>query len=133
MSPNQVRVVFERVAYQMVLAGWLRGYAFTAGIGHELVWRTEGAQKALLLKDLGQRYRLTDDDQSPLYFQMACKGIKLPPGILFPTIDIETSAFWQLCVGELDLDGDGDGLLGMVHIVTGWGPESENSSQVDEP
>lgn len=132
MSPNQVRVIFERVAYQMVLAGWLKGYGFTAGVGHELVWRKEGAQKAILLRDLGEKFSLADDDQSPLYFQMACKGIKLPQGILFPAIDIEVSAFWLLCVGELGLEGDGDGLLGMVHLVTGWGPDAETSVLVDE-
>ncbi|MEO5916579.1 MAG: hypothetical protein ABIS50_20250 [Luteolibacter sp.] len=131
MSPDQVRVIFERVAYRMVLAGWLKGYRFTAGIGHELIWRTEGAQNALLLKDLSEKYRLTDDDQSPLYFQMACKGMSLPDGISFPVIDIEVSEFWQLCVGELGLEGDNDGLLAMVHIVTSWGPESDASTRAD--
>jgi hypothetical protein len=132
MSPDQVRVIFERVAYQMVLAGWLKGYSFTGGIGHELTWRTEGAQKAMLLKDLGDKYHLTEDDLSPHYFQMACKGMKLPPGIAFPPIDIEVSAFWLLCVGELGLEGDSDGMLGLVHIVTSWGPEAESSSQFTE-
>ena len=131
MSPNQVRVVFEQVAYQMVLAGWLKSYAFTAGIGHQLVWRTEGAQKAILLKDVGEKFKLTDHDQAPLYFQMACKGMRLPPGIGFPTIDLEVAAFWQLCVGELGLEADGDGMLGMVHLVTGWGPEAETSTQAE--
>jgi hypothetical protein len=132
MSPDQVRIIFERVAYQMVLAGWLKGYAFTAGVGHELTWRAEGAQKALLLKDLGEKYRLSEDDLSPLYFQMACKGMRLPDGVSFPVIDIEVSAFWLLCVGELGLEGDGDGLLALVHIVTGWGPDAASSTQVGE-
>lgn len=132
MTPDQVRVIFERVAYQMVLAGWLKGYGFTGGIGHELVWRTEGAQKALLLKDLAEKYRLTDDDLSPLYFQMASKGMALPTGIAFPNLDIESSAFWLLCVEELGLDGDGDGLLALAHIVTGWGPDAETSTHVEE-
>lgn len=128
MDLDEVRVIFERVAYQMVLAGWLKSYRFTAGIGHELEWRNVGAQKALLLKDLSDKFSLTEDDGSPLYFHMACKGISLPDGIVFLPIDIEVSTFWLLCVSELRLDGDGDGLLGMVHLVTSWGPEAENSS-----
>lgn len=130
MSPDQVRVIFERVAYQMVVAGWLKRYAFTAGVGHELTWRTEGAQKAILLKDLGEKYHLTEDDLSSLYFQMACKGMPLPEGVSFPPIDIEVSAFWLLCVGELGLEGDGDGLLALIHIVTSWGADAESSTQV---
>lgn len=132
MSPDQVRVIFERVAYQMVVAGWLKRYAFTAGVGHELTWRTEGAQKAMLLRDLGEKYHLAEDDLSPLYFQMACKGMSLPAGVSFPPIDIEVSAFWLLCVGELGLEGDGDGLLALVHIVTSWGVNAESSTQVSE-
>lgn len=127
MTPDQVRVIFERVAYQMVMAGWLKGYAFTAGVGHELTWRTEGAQKAMLLKDLSDRFRLAENDLAPLYFQMACKGMKLPDGFFFTHLDIETTAFWMLCVGELKIDGDGDALLGMVHLVNGWGPEAATS------
>jgi hypothetical protein len=131
MSPDQVRVIFERVAYQMVVAGWLRRYAFTAGVGHELTWRTEGAQKAMLLKDLGERYHLAEDDLSPLHFQMACKGMNLPAGVSFPSIDIEVSAFWLLCVGELGLESDGDGMLALVHIVTGWGPDAASSTTAE--
>ncbi len=131
MEPDQVRVIFERVAYQMVLAGWLKGYRFTAGIGHEVVWRTEGAQKALLLKEVAERFSLTESDNAPLDFNMACKGIKRPDGAAFPSIDIETSAFWLLCVGELNLDTDPDGMLAMVHLVTGWGPEADAASCAD--
>ena len=129
MTPDQVRVIFERVAYQMVLAGWLKGYGFTAGIGHEVVWRPEGAQKALLLKDVSDKFVLTEDDNSPTFFHMACKGMALPPGIVFPPIDIEVTAFWLLSVDELHLNGDADGLLAMVHIVTSWGPEAANPGQ----
>ncbi|MES2921525.1 MAG: hypothetical protein V4819_08265 [Verrucomicrobiota bacterium] len=129
MTPDQVRVIFERVAYQMVIAGWLKGYGFTAGVGHQLIWRAEGAQKALLLKDLSDNFTLTEDDNSPLYFHMACKGLGLPHGIAFPPIEIEVSAFWLLCVGELGLEGDADGLLAMVHIVTSWGPDAGTSKQ----
>ena len=128
MSPDQVRVIFERVAYHMVLADWLRSYSFTGGTGHQLVWRADGAQKALLLKDLSGKFGLTGHDNYPLYFHMACKGLSLPPGIDFPPIDIEVSAFWLLCVEELDLDDDGDGLLGLVHLVSGWGPEAASST-----
>jgi hypothetical protein len=129
MSPDEVRVIFERVAYRMVAAGWLKGYSFTAGVGHELTWRAEGAQKALLLKDLSDRFRLAEDDDTPLYFHLACKGLSLPEGIKFPVIEIEVCAFWLLCVDELGLDNDGDGLLAMVHIVTSWGPETESVKQ----
>lgn len=131
MSPDQVRVIFERVAYQLVAAGWLKGYAFTGGVGHELVWRAEGAQKALLLKDLSEKFSLMDFDNAPVFFHMACKGMSVPDGIVFPSIDIEVSAFWLLCVGELGLEGDADGMLGLVHLVTGWGPEAETSTQAD--
>jgi hypothetical protein len=129
MEPDQVRVIFERVAYQMVLAGWLKGYGFTAGIGHDLVWRTEGAQKAILLKDVAEKFALTEDDNSPLFFHMACKGMALPEGVAFPQIDIEVSAFWLLCVSELGLEGDADGLLALVHIVTSWGPEGDKPAK----
>lgn len=133
MSPDQVRVIFERVAYRMVLAGWLKGYCFTAGIGHQLLWHADGAQKALLLKDLAEKFGLTDYDELPVYFHMACKGVGAPPDISFPRIDIEVSAFWLLCVSELELEEDADGLLAVVHIVTGWGPEADTSSQVGLP
>lgn len=129
MTPDHVRVIFERVAYQMVVAGWLKGYGFTAGVGHDLVWRTGGSQKALLLKDLSEKFALTEDDNAPQYFHMACKGLDLPPGITLPPIGIEVSAFWLLCVGELGLEGDADGLLAMVHVVTGWGPDAGSSTQ----
>ena len=122
MTPDHVRVIFERVAYLMVLAGWLKGYSFTAGIGHRLTWRPEGAQKALLLRDLAAKFNLPDSDNAPLHFHMACRGEKLPLDVTFPEISLEVSAFWLLCVGELGLDDDGDGLLGMVHLVTSWGP-----------
>ena len=129
MDPDQVRIIFERVAYRMVLACWLKGYCFIGGVGHQLVWRTEGAQKALLLKDLSERFGLVDFDELPVLFHMACKGMETPPDISFPPIEIEVSAFWLLCVSELDLENDGDGLLAMVHIVTGWGPEADTSIQ----
>lgn len=132
MNPDQVRSIFERVAYRMVLAGWLKGYGFTAGIGHHLVWRTEGAQKALLLKDVADKFGLTDSDNAPLDFNITCKGLVPPDGMVFPRIDIETTAFWLLCVDELDLDADADGLLAMVHIVTGWGPEADTSESAGE-
>ena len=122
MSPDQVRVIFERVAYRMVLAGWLKGYRFTGGIGHELSWQTEGAQKAVLLKHLTDQFGLADFDELPQFFHLACKGMDTPPDISFPPIDIEVSAFWLLCVAELGLENDADGLLGMVHIVSSWGP-----------
>lgn len=128
MNPEEVRVIFERVAYRMVVARWLKGYSFTGGIGHELVWRAEGAQKALLLKDLSEKFALADDDHSPRYFDMACKGMSLPQAIAFPPLDIEATAFWLRCVGELGLQGDDDGLLGMVHLVTSWGPEAKTST-----
>ncbi|MES2661191.1 MAG: hypothetical protein V4689_21405 [Verrucomicrobiota bacterium] len=132
MSPDQVRVIFERVAYHMVVAAWLNAYSFTSGVGYQLVWRTEGAQKALLLKDLGEKFGLTDDDEAPLHFHTACKGMKLPDGIVFQPIDIEVSAFWLLCINELGLEGDGDGILGMVHIVSSWGPDAESSTRAEE-
>ncbi len=122
MTPDHVRVIFERVAYQMVLAGWLKGYSFTAGIGHRLTWRPDGAQKALLLRDLAAKFKLADSDNAPLHFHKACIGEKLPLDVTFPEISVEVSAFWFLCVEELGLADDGDGLLGMVHLVTSWGP-----------
>lgn len=128
MNPDQVRVIFERVAYHMVLADWLKSYSFTGGIGHQLVWRADGAQKSLLLKDLSEKFGLADFDNYPLYFHLACKGMSVPPGIAFAPIDIEVSAFWLLCAGELHLEGDGDGLLGLVHLVASWGPEAETST-----
>jgi len=128
MDPNQVRAIFERVAYQMVLAGWLKGYGFTAGIGHQVVWRTEGAQKALLLKEVSESFLLTESDNAPLDFNLVCKGMRPPDGAAFPPVDIETTAFWLLCVEELGLDSDADGLLAMVHLVTGWGPEADAAS-----
>lgn len=130
MTPDQVRVIFERVAYHMVVAGWLSGYCFTAGIGHQLVWQKEGAQKALLLKELSERFNLMDYDSAPLYFHMACKGMTFPHGNPFPPIEPEVSAFWLRCIDELGLEGDQDGLLGMVHLVTNWGPDMEDSSQM---
>lgn len=130
MNPDQVRVVFERVAYHMVLAGWLKSYAFTAGIGHELVWQADGAQKALLLKDLSDQFHLADCDESPAHFHMACMGRDTRSGVFVPELRTQVSAFWLRCVNELDLDGDGDGQLALVHLVTHWGPEAETSSAV---
>ena len=129
MSPDQVRIIFERVAYKMVLAGWLNSYTFAAGIGHQLVWRADGAQKALLLKDLSEKFSLAKYDELPLFFHMACKGMNTPADVPMPPVDIEVSAFWLLCISELGLDGDGDGQLALVHLVTSWGPEADTSSQ----
>lgn len=128
MSPDQVRLTFERVAYQLVRAGWLKSYGFTSGIGHHLTWRPAGAQNALFLKDLSETFGLADFDNRPLHFHMACKGVKAPPGTSFPTIATEVGAFWLSCVNQLGLDHDGDGLLGLVHIVTSWGPDAESST-----
>ena len=113
-------MIFERVCYQMAVAGWLRRYGFEAGSGHFVVWTQQGSQKAVLLCDLGERYRLTEFDNYPFFFQSACLG--MPPPVFFEPILIETAAFWMLCVGELGLEADADGLLGMMHIVTSWGP-----------
>jgi hypothetical protein len=127
MSPDQVRVIFERVAYKMVLAGWLKCYSFTAGKGHQVVWHADGAQKGLLLKELCDQFNLTKSDDLPHFFHLACKGKRTPAGIPIPVIDDEVSAFWLMCVSELSLGEDGDGRLAMVHLVTSWAPEAENT------
>ncbi len=46
--------------------------------------------------------------------------------------DIEASAFWLLCIEELGLDGDGDGLLALAHIVTGFDPDRVGAGLVEE-
>ncbi len=122
MESDQIRTLFESVAYRMVCAGWISGYGFTADSGHSVQWRPEGAQKAMFLKDLAATYELTEDDAAPLHFHHACKGIELPDGVEFSPIPVELAALWQLCVSELRLEHKPDGLLGMVHIVAGWGP-----------
>lgn len=122
MNADQVREIFERVAFRMVEAHWLRGYRYIAGLGHEVMWLPEGAQKAVLLKDLGERYGLMDDDDAPCCFHLAAQGLAIPWEMTFPHISIEVSAFWLLCVGELKLGSDPDNLLGMMQIVAGWGP-----------
>ena len=127
MTPDLVRSTFERVAYQLVWAGWLKSYCFTEEMGHLLIWQPEGAQKALFLKDLSDHFGLADFDNRPYHFHMACKGMKAPPGTSFPIIATEVGAFWLSCVRQLGLENDGDGLLGLVHMVTSWGPESESS------
>jgi hypothetical protein len=107
----------------MVLAGWLKSYSFTGGKGHQVAWQIEGAQKALLLRDLSERFDLTSDDDFPNLFHLACKGAGSSSKIFDSTIDKEVSEFWLMCTAELSLEGDRDGQLAMVHLVTSWAPK----------
>jgi hypothetical protein len=127
VSPEQVREIFKRVASQLVRAGWVKRYEYTAEAGHELVWEPVGAQHALFLKDLSEKFALADFDLRPLYFYQACMGMPAPAGTSFPSIAREVCDFWLSCVRELELEGDGDGLLGLVQMVTHWGPDAASS------
>lgn len=128
MVTDHVRLIFERVAHRMVHAGWLKSYGYSVEGGHELVWRTEGAQKAFFIKDLIDRFDLAGSSSRVLYFDMACRGLDIPPGVSFPEIDIEVSAFWLLCVAELGIENESEWLVGLVQIVTNWSPDQVVSS-----
>lgn len=126
MITDHVRSVFERVAHRMVRVGWLEEYRFNAQSGHELVWRVDGAQKALLFRDLVERFGLANGGGRPLQFHLACKGVATSENDCFRPIEIEVRTFWLLCIAELGLSSDADGLLGVIHIVTSWSPEEES-------
>lgn len=128
MVTDHIRSIFERVAHRMVHAGWLESYGYSVGGGNELVWRTEGAQKAFLLKDLVERFGLSEKGSRVLCFDMACRGLALPSGVSFSDIDIEVSAFWLLCVSELAIENESESLIGMVKIVTTWSPDKVASN-----
>ena len=128
MRTDHVRSIFERVAHQMVRVGWLEEYRFNAQAGHELVWRVDGAQKALFFKDLVDRFGLAKGGGRPLQFHLACKGVATPENDCFQPIEIEVRTFWLLCIAELGLECDAEDLPGVIHIVTSWSPEEETSS-----
>lgn len=127
MNTDAVKSDLERVAQRMVEAGWLASYGFTADAGHSVAWKSDGAQKVLFLRELSEKFGLAADDAVPHHFHRACKGQSLPPGVGFPVIDIEVTAFWLLCVEELRLGHDAEGLRSMVHMVTRWGPGADST------
>jgi hypothetical protein len=127
MMTDHVRLIFERVVHRMVHAGWLKSDRYSVETGHELVWRTEGAQKALFLRDLVEHFELAGSSRV-LGFDLACRGLDLPDGALFREIDIEVSAFWLMCVAELGIEPQSEELLGLVQIVTSWSPDQLTSS-----
>lgn len=116
----------------MVGAGWLRSYAFTAGVGHHLAWHRGGAQHAVLLKDLAGKFGLADSEPAPLHFHMACNRMKMPAGVEMAEIDSPAREFWLQCVRALEFETDPEALYGMVHLVNGWGPDAETASTWDE-
>ncbi len=108
----------------MVLAGWLKAHTWTEGKGHHLVWNPEGAQRAGLLRLTDQMFGLTQADEAAHVFHVACTGDRLLPAVGGPVeIDDSFAEFFTQCSRELGLDGDEDGLMAMVHIAVGWGPD----------
>ena len=121
---DQAHALFERVFEQMLKARWLYEWSFTDGKGWKLGWTAQGAQRAVLLKKMIVAFRLANDDRAPIAF-----GIFLqregPPIFSHWRHDDEMAGFWRQCVQELFLQGDGDGLLTLVHIIVGWAPDLE--------
>ncbi len=120
---------FERAAIRMVTAGWLTAYSVAPDGLHQLEWKREGAQNAMLLKDLGGKFGLRDGAGAAKHFHMACCRMKLPDGVDFPALDGEAREFWLRCVRDLDLENDHDGLNGMIHLVSGWLPDQPSGAE----
>lgn len=92
------------------------------------MWRTGGAEKAFFLKDLIERFGLLGSSSRVLAFDRACRGLDMCPEVYFPEIDIEVSAFWQLCVAELGIEDESGSLIGLVQIVMNWSPDEVAST-----
>ena len=125
MNPDSQAVskLFPEVLDAMLRAGWLEGHSFVEGKGHHLVWSSDGAQRAALIKRIAQTFRLLDDDRAAIRFGVSSNGRALP-GHAFPD-EPAITAFWFECVDQLGIRGDADRLLVMVHIANSWAPDAD--------
>lgn len=125
MNPEATKALFTRVMDRMVEARWLDSHIFTDGKGFHLVWSLSGGERAVALRKIARTYGLMNDDRSAMCFDILAHGERLPRFVRAFELDAEVAAFWRECVADLRLRADEDGLMAMVHIVEGWGPDAE--------
>lgn len=107
----------------LIWRGWMRSHIFTPGKGLRVVWTEAGFPRAVFLRMLVSECGLDTDDRAPECFDTSCRGGCLPDGaLMLGDVDDETRALWVDLVDELGYAGSDDLLLGLVHVVFGWGP-----------
>jgi hypothetical protein len=124
-TDSQMKTLFLRVMDKMLEARWLESHVFTDGKGHHLVWTPAGAERSVLLKKIAETYRLTSDDRAAYGFDILAHGESLPGFVRPIPLDDTLATYWRESVGQLGLHRDEDGLMGLVHIVIGWAPDSQ--------
>lgn len=120
-SDDQMRALFERTFERLLKAGWLHQVILTDGKGWHLIWTPLGTEKAMVLRRVIDSHSLAADDRAPMAFHKFLQGQGLP---LFShwKNDRTLADYWLQCLQDLSLEIDGDELLGLVHVIKGWGP-----------
>ena len=131
MTHAQMETLFTRVFDRMVEAGWIHHYTFTTGKGFRPAWTVTGTARASRFSFIIKGCGLDEGDKSALIFDKLAHGERLPDGFsVAGDIPEDVTRDWRDGVAELGLRGDEDGLLGMVHIILGWQPDSETPIEV---
>ena len=131
---DELKALFTRVMDRMVVAGWLHRHTFTEGKGFHLTWTVSGAKRTCLLKSIAILFpRNVDADRAPVARGILAQGAHFP-AVPRPTeLDPELAEFWRQGVAELGLVGDPDGLLGLVHVLLTWAPDSDTPMVFGSP
>jgi hypothetical protein len=120
---DDIKSRFMSVMDRMLRARWLRDYTFTTGNGFHLGWYPEGARKAICLKLIAASFGLSDDNRAPLGFDIIAQGDPIPDWLISFPMDAAVARYWRLCIEELHLRNDGNGLFALIQVVEGWAPD----------
>jgi len=126
----EMRAQFERVMERMVAAGWLQNFTYTEGKGFHLGWKAEGAQRAILLRQIHGAFRLYENNGAGiiLFYKFAqgqSLGADSSPaleGFWRRQAAKEVTEFCLECCKELSLSEEEDFLV-LIHIILEWAPD----------
>lgn len=115
----------EEIFIRMAKAGWVESFAYSEGKGWFVTWTVAGAGHAQVLKALSEKMGLRDNDVSAVAFDAVSRDLPLPEGITGTTGVIHpiVKAAWCEAVDQLELAGNEDGLLILMHLVAGYAPD----------
>ena len=149
MNDDECRELLSSVMDRMVEADWLDSYTFTHSKGFRLNWTERGGLAAISLKEGVNDAAMYDTNDRPMLLHKMMKGARFATGVEATELRLAITALidcgfatagdpasgiawsasgllfcdlFQRAVDELRLDSDGDGLLALCHIVTGWAP-----------
>ena len=125
MQIEDVHRWHDDIFTRMAKAGWVESFAYTEGKGWFVTWTVTGMGQAKVLKALSEQLGLRTHDLAPLAFDAFTRDLPLPEGLNVQIGEIHpmVKEAWREAVDQIGLAGNEDGLLILMHLVSGYAPD----------